>query len=1351
MANKFRILFVLIMIFSFTVPVSAKQSASSPQAPSAAIPFTILHTNDFHGQLEFSGSNPGMARVSSKVNEIRTAKGDANVLLVDAGDEMQGSLLSNLQKGIPTIAVFNTMSYDVATFGNHEFDWGQSTLIARVTQADYDYVSANIVVNDTGNCATAGWTSPSFATPYVVKTIGTAPNSVRVAFVGVTTIEVPSITIAEATAGLCFKDPTASIQHYYAEMKANADVLVVLSHLGYADGGYGYGIPVIGDQTLAKNLITAGQPVNLIIGGHSHSNLTAATVVTVAGKTGSTAVVQAYYNGRTLGQADMTFDPVTNAVTVSWIRNQISTSGPVDPVVAAKILEYSSIPAYQTLINTPIGYTAVDLPRLGGTVDNMMGTFVDDAIFNYLNTDADPTNDVDLFFNNAGGIRTDLCAIPDPANPGGYKWSYTSTDCHSGVHDPVLLKYEQMFTILPFGNVTTVGEMTGAQIQMVLDQAPRVAGVIQPAGIDYKYYSYKDALPGPQPFAWGAFEACVVDKVTQVCEPLVMDKVYKVGTNEFLAPGGGDGYLAFKYMNNPVRLDDMLNNVNAWISANHGTPETAYKGPNGDGTLDGRILRDGTSTLGSGTIIPLTILHHNDSHGNLVTGPYVAYPQLATLIKQERLHNPGRTMLLSSGDNIQGDAMMYYFKSAALGYAADGTPLPPSLQTHPMMAVMNAMGYDAWTLGNHEFNFGKDIFTSVLKQAAFPTLQANLEDTGEYGIAQVPVQDYITKNLGGINVAVMGIGNHRVPNYELPSNIPGLTFTDPLVKAQELSDQLNPDSDVVIALTHIGFTEDPKSVEVDKNVDTNMAAQVGGLDAIIGGHSHTNPATGYGFYKFLPTLVADPDDKPVIINHAYRYNNTLGEVILGVRPKAGGGYEVVTRTGQYLSVTSSTLEDPDIKAIVAPYVAAFSTYNNKVVGQTTVPIDALQAFTKETNAANLQADSAVFALEQTHGIDVDFHLSGAMTNRAVATSGPYPVTLKVSDMFTLMPYENSLVVLEMNGVQLKAVLERAFRNYYYYKYVSGYGGYSYYTTCMLDIDSVGKITYNDLYPAAYDPAKSYVVSLEVDGEQIDFTDETKFYRVSTVNYLAAGSCNFNNGGVSLWPLDQIVADTQYYVRDVVIEYIDAMDIVSPAIEGRLSFITDTTPPVITITSPTPTSTGRWLTLDFGATDDISGVGSIWADLDGIPVTDGQVIDTFNLTVGDHTLTVNAVDKAGNSSSASVTFSVTTTPAVLISLLEQLYIEGKITKAPIFYGLMNKVLDAQAAFADGDDELGANLLNAFINKVEAQRCKTITCDAADLLIAEAEALLTSMDAVSALDVLQADLVEYKLLYIPALFR
>ena len=1301
-------------------------AGTSLAAPAVPVSFVILHTNDFHGQLEPSGSNPGMARVAKVVNDVRAAVGADNVLLVDAGDEMQGSLLSNLQKGVPTIAVYNAMGYNAATFGNHEFDWGQTVLTARLGEATYPYVTANIVVNDTGNCSTAGWTSPFSAQPYVIQTVGTAPNTVQVAFIGVTSTETPFITIAAATQGLCFKDPTEAILHYYDAAKAASDVVVVLSHLGYTDGGYGYGFPVYGDQTLAQNLINASKPVPLIIGGHSHSNLSTATVVG-----GKTAVVQAYYNGRTVGRADMTVN-TDGTVSVNWQKLAVSTSGGKDPTVDGVITNYVNDPAYQALINQPIGYTQVDLLR-NYNDDNMMGDFVDDAIYNTLNNDTEPVNDVDMFFNNSGGIRTDWCDAPDPNNPGSYIWSSDVADCStSGVwtHDPMLLTYGQMFTILPFGNQTIVGDMTGAQVMELLNQSATLfKGAIQPAGIRYKFYRYSDALPGPQPYAWGAFDVCVINRDTGICDPLDLARTYRVGTNEFLAPAGQDGFVPFKYMTNITYWGDMLNAVNGWVSAND-TFANPYKGPNNDGTLDERITRDGTDA--SGSIIPITILHHNDSHGNLAKGTYVGYTQLATLINQERAHNPNRTLLLNGGDQIQGDAMMYYFKSAPLGYAADGTPLTPPLTTHPMMAVMNAMGYDAMTVGNHEYNFGNAIFTSVLAQANFPVLQANVADDGQYGINDVPVEPYVERTVGaeGIKVAILGIGNHRVPNYELPSNIPGLTFSNPLITAQQYADQLRPNNDVVVALTHIGFTQDPKSVEVDNNVDTVMAAQVSGLDAIIGAHSHTNPATGFGNYKYLPTIVPSPENTPVIINQAYRYNNTLGEVIIGMRAKVGGGYEVVSRAGQYFSVPTSTLEDAAIKAIVDPYVALLNAYNNTVVGQTTAPIDALQAYTQETNGANLQADAAVHELTQ-HGINVDFHLSGAMSNRKVAnTATPAtPYTLKVSDMFSLMPYENSLVVMEMNGPQLKAVLERAYRNYYYYKYVPGYGGYSYYTTCMIDVNSVGKITYNDIHDAPYDASKSYVVSLEINGQEVDLADASTYYRVSTVNYLAAGSCNFNDGGVSLWPLGQITNDTQYYVRDAVINYVTAMGTVSPAIEGRLNFIYDVDPPVITINSPQATiyMPPGSLTLDFSAVDvGPAGLRRVWADLDGVPVANGQVTNLYTLAAGDHTLTVYAIDKAYNQASQSVTFTVTATLESLVDSVNYFYTEGKIDNAGIFNSLIQKLQGAQAALNKGKTNAAINKLQAFINEVQAQSGKHIAADAAAVLIADAQWVIAHLN-------------------------
>ena len=1303
------------------VPLAAAITFTDAAHAAGTVNFTILHTNDFHGQLQASGSNPGLARVAAVVNGVRSSVGAGNVLTVDAGDEMQGSLLSNLQKGAPTIAAFNAMGTQVATFGNHEFDWGQPTLTDRTTEAAYPFVTSNIVTNDTGNCATSGWTTPAFAKPYVIQPVA----GLNVAFIGVTTTETPTITVATATQGLCFKDPFDSIVHYYDTLKANADVIIVLSHLGFTDGGYGYGIPVYGDQTLADKLFKAGKPVPLIIGGHSHTNVpTPAPVID-----GVTTVAQAYYNGRQVGRADLTFDPATKAVTAAWQKITVSTTGAEDAAVKGVIDTYANDPTYLALVNQPIGYSAVDLPRSGGAIDNMMGTFVDDAIYNQLNTDADAANDIDVFLNNAGGIRTDWCYV------GG---AWVNTGCTGGTHDPALLTYGNMFTILPFGNATVVGKMTGAQLLQVLNYAPVVTnGVIQPAGLKYSYYAYRDGNPGPQPYAWGAFDYTILDKATGQYVPLDMNKTYSVGTNEFLAPAGGDGYSAFKYMTNITYWGDMLDSVDKYVSAHYGAPETAYLGPNGDGTLDARIARDGTNAPNSGSIVPVTILHNNDSHGNLPKTSYVGYTQLATLIKQEEVHNPGRTLLLNAGDQIQGDSMMYYFKSSYSGFASDGTPLPDALKTNPMIAVMNSLGYDAMVPGNHEFNFGSDVFKGVLGQANFPILGANVSDTGSYGLAAAHhgagVQPYIEKDLGGIKVAVLGVTNHRVPNYELPSNIPGLTFSNPITTAQTYDPTLKAGNDLVVDLTHIGFTENPKSVEVDNNVDTNLAAQVSGVDVVIGGHSHTDPSkqTDYsGAYKFLPTIVGGVNNTPVLVSQAYRYNNYLGEVVVGMRAKAGGGYEAVSKTGQYLAVTSSTPEDATTKAVVDPYVAQLNSYNSTVVGKTTTPIDTLKAFTEETNGANLQAEASVWELAK-HGItDVDFHLSGAMTNKLMAPSATEqnPVTLTVADMFGGMPYENSLLVLSMNGPQLKSVLERAYRNYYYYKYVPGYGGYSYYTTCMVDINNVGRIYYKDTSPAL--PDGNNVKALLVNGTSIDFTDATKFYKVSTVNYLAAGSCNFNDNGVSLWPLNQIVHDTQYYVRDAVIDYITAMGTVSPKVEGRLLF-GDTVAPVVTVNAPVVQDYLHpdFVTLDFSAVDGAggttpslaapSGVKSTTATLDGRSVTNGGKIDLLTLALGSHTLTVTATDYYGNAATQSVTFSVIATVRSLKTTVNRLYADGLISKATIRNSLLAQLDAAQAYLDKGNTKAATNALNAFVNLVRAQSGKAITKNAAGLLVADAQ--------------------------------
>jgi hypothetical protein len=134
------------------------------------------------------------------------------------------------------------------------------------------------------------------------------------------------------------------------------------------------------------------------------------------------------------------------------------------------------------------------------------------------------------------------------------------------------------------------------------------------------------------------------------------------------------------------------------------------------------------------------------------------------------------------------------------------------------------------------------------------------------------------------------------------------------------------------------------------------------------------------------------------------------------------------------------------------------------------------------------------------------------------------------------------------------------------------------------------------------------------------------------------------------------------------------------------------------------------------------VKSITADLDGMPVVNGQVIDLYTLSLGDHTLTVTAEDYYGNTSTQSVTFSVTATIQSLMTSVKRFYSEGKIDAADVYQSLMDQLM---AAAKSKKIDTTTNILNAFINLVQAQSGKHITTDAASLLLTDAQWVISHL--------------------------
>ena len=1059
MSKKTAAMAILIIALAMIIPSLAFGQADTVQA-------TLLHTNDFHGRLEtdYAGRG-GSAYMATKLDEIRTAVGADNVVLMDAGDEyFAAPAISQLLMGESTIDIFNMLGYDLAVFGNHEFDKGQTIMTDRVAQSAYPWLGANVVLEGTD------WDLPAWALPYTLVTVGTAPDQAVLGVIGVASEETPEVTLKGTTDGLVFKDLTETILHYYDEILGQADALVVVAHMGTDDSG-----PYEGLATVAQDLIDAGKPVDLMIGGHQHQALFAPVYV------GDTAIVSAGYYGRYLGQVEITINTVDGGLSVdNYTLNTIGTALAADPVVEARVQYWADIVA--PIVSQPVGQTNIDLTRNYNN-ESIVGDLVADSML----WKADEYDDglvngsVDIAFTNPGGLRADI-VIPD------------------GATLPYTISWGETFDVLPFGNTLFLMDLTGAQIQGLLDKSANLyKGILQSSGVSHYWYNDtgNDAAT-----AWGAYGVMVNG------EPLDRDEVYRVVTNNFLA-GGQDGWTEFA---------DGANRWDTYYDMQAGLVEYL--------AILGVIDVD---TVPMGRINQLdnvvTMMHVNDTHGSWVADSYhggMAY--LASLIAEERAHNPN-ALLLDAGDTFQGNSFAYFFKDRP---------------DNPIAGGMNLLEFDAMVVGNHEFNFGPDTFATMLGQVDFPLLgTANMDDDGSYGFINDNIVDSINLDVDGLKVTIFGITNPRIYRYELPTNIPGLTFYPAVDTAETLVPELlaaeNPD--LLVGLTHVGYAPYGDEEDSDKLIAENVA----GIDVIVGGHSHTylNPAV---------IVSSDVNPEGTLIGHARRYAGYLGKVNVGW---VDG--EMVLREG-YLIPATEAEEDPTLAAYLAPYASEIDAYNATVIGQTLVPIDAREAYTEETNGANLQADSAVFELAQ-HGIMVDGHLSGAMSNRMIAPGATplSPVELTKGDMFNLMPYENSLVVFSLNGPQIKTILERSYRNYYYYLYDPDYGGYSHYTTCMLDIDSGNQIAYRDMYPE--EPNGHNVASLLLNGQAVDFDDADTYYLISTVNYVAAGSCNFNDDGETIWPLDQIAYDTQYYVRDTVINYVDAQEEpIAPAVEGRLEFI-----------------------------------------------------------------------------------------------------------------------------------------------------------------------------------------------------
>lgn len=390
----------------------------------------------------------------------------------------------------------------------------------------------------------------------------------------------------------------------------------------------------------------------------------------------------------------------------------------------------------------------------------------------------------------------------------------------------------------------------------------------------------------------------------------------------------------------------------------------------------------------------IQILGTTDLHGHVLAQDTFSlqpanqgWAKLATLIRRQRALNPN-TVLVDCGDTLQGEPLNYV-------RSALRRDLP-----EPSVAIMNALGYSAMALGNHDYDFGLEALREAEKQAKFPFLSANTADAKN----KRPFPTHVMVTVAGVRVALVGFTTPQVPRWTEPGNYAGLRFQDIVAAARDFVPWLREKekADVVVALVHSGLGA-ANGREGDENAALRLAEQVPGLDAILTGHTHQAIQTEH---KGIPIL------------QAQCYGRALAVVDLDLRQDKGR-WRVLASSGRLVRPEADTPVDAEVLGLTAELRAATDRYLDTAATHLLVDLDSRWSRMEDTPLMQL--------IHQVQRQATGAQLSAAAVpgTRLFIPKGP----TSVRQFYALSPFENQIARIRITGAQLKAYLEHAARHY----------------------------------------------------------------------------------------------------------------------------------------------------------------------------------------------------------------------------------------------------------------------------------------------------------------------------------
>ncbi len=497
----------------------------------------------------------------------------------------------------------------------------------------------------------------------------------------------------------------------------------------------------------------------------------------------------------------------------------------------------------------------------------------------------------------------------------------------------------------------------------------------------------------------------------------------------------------------------------------------------------------------------ITILGTTDLHGNINPIDYYTnkpdnrgFAKVATLIKRVRREHPN-VLLVDSGDTIQG--------SPLASFHSRKNNQPPN----PMMLVMSSLNYDAMAVGNHEYNFGLKVLEKARREANFPWLSANTYDKST---GKTHYKPYVIKEVAGARVGILGLTTPGVPTWDNPVNYAGLEFHEPVSEARKWVPVMRNDekADVVVIAMHMGLGEDLRTGEVSpgqvphENEAVSIAKEVPGVDVIFMGHTH----------REVPSLYVNG----VLLTQANHWGRHLARADVYLQ-KTATGWRVYAKSARTLAADDRVEPDPSVVALAEPYDRETQGWLARVIGQSAEELTARDARFRDTAILDL------IQKVQMEAGKADVSMVASFNSEARIAKGP----VSVRDIAGLYVYENTLVVLEVTGQQLKDALEHSAK--YYKPYAAGKSLQE-----LID-EKIPAYNFDIAEGVTYDldiskPIGQRIQNLRFRGQQ---PSPTRKLRLATNNYRVNGG-----GGYTMYKDAPVVYRSSEEIREMIIDWVE---------------------------------------------------------------------------------------------------------------------------------------------------------------------------------------------------------------------